>query len=91
VTVNLLLVDKGAWTRSRAERPHLPEVPSANNYYGEPVWSRRIGALMPPKRDHWWTITGPGDTPTAAAEVVAAIREFGLPALLARRTAVSNS
>ncbi|MGK5742328.1 DUF4304 domain-containing protein [Micromonospora sp. URMC 103] len=33
-TVNLLLVDKGAWTRSREERPHLPETPSANTYYG---------------------------------------------------------
>lgn len=90
-TVNLLVSDKDAWTRSRDERPYLPEVPSPNVSYGQPVWWERIGALMPSGRDQWWTITNPRVASNVALEVVAAVRDFALPALIAQRAAASGS
>jgi hypothetical protein len=41
----------------------------------------RIGHLLPQQADHWWTIGNDDDVPEVAAEVVAALRDFGLPYL----------
>ncbi|MEU4712885.1 DUF4304 domain-containing protein [Micromonospora purpureochromogenes] len=90
-TVNLLVADKDAWTGSRDEKHYLPEVPSPNISYGQPFWWERIGALMPSGRDHWWTITDPLVASNVALEVVAAVRKFALPALIAQRDATSGS
>ncbi|MEA3106281.1 MAG: hypothetical protein QOI88_886 [Gammaproteobacteria bacterium] len=41
----------------------------------------RIGHLLPQQADHWWSIGNDDDVPKVAAEVVAALRDFGLPYL----------
>jgi hypothetical protein len=85
-TVNLAVVNKEAWARARIERPHLPEVPLPNIGYGEPTWQQRLGFLMPSAFDRWWVITNHRNAPKVAGKAVAAIREYGLPELLRRRT-----
>jgi hypothetical protein len=52
-------------------------------------WETRIGRVMPDGEDHWWHFFIADDGRTVAEEVVAAIREYALPALqreLHRRT-----
>jgi hypothetical protein len=41
----------------------------------------RIGHLLPQQADHWWSIANDEDVPKVAAEVVSALRDFGLPYL----------
>jgi hypothetical protein len=41
----------------------------------------RIGHLLPQQADHWWSIGNDDDVPKVASEVVAALRDFGLPYL----------
>jgi Domain of unknown function (DUF4304) len=41
----------------------------------------RIGHLLPQRADHWWSITGKGDAPQVAAQVAAALSDYGLPYL----------
>lgn len=41
----------------------------------------RIGHLLPQQSDQWWSIASEGDVPKVAAEVVAALRDYGLPYL----------
>jgi hypothetical protein len=41
----------------------------------------RIGHLLPQQADHWWSIANDEDVPKVASEVVAALRDFGLPYL----------
>jgi hypothetical protein len=41
----------------------------------------RIGHLLPQQADHWWSIENEGDVTKVAAEVKAALRDYGLPYL----------
>jgi hypothetical protein len=45
------------------------------------VWERRIGFVLPFNDGHWWN--DPPDEPTAplAHEIVAAVRDYALPAM----------
>jgi hypothetical protein len=50
---------------------------------GDGYWDDRIGAVMPARRDTWWTLrTGQPIEPVAAA-ALAAIRSYGWPAIQA--------
>ena len=80
-TVNLSAVPKHVWESRRREQPHLPVRPTPGTYYGEFVWSRRLGHLMPVDKDVWWDLDGEHDPKVAASGVVAAIGAYGLPAL----------
>jgi len=41
----------------------------------------RIGYLLQEQADYWWTISTANDVPAVAAELVAAMRDYGLPYL----------
>jgi Domain of unknown function (DUF4304) len=41
----------------------------------------RIGHLLPEQADHWWAIRTANDVPAVSAELVAAMRDYGLPYL----------
>jgi uncharacterized protein DUF4304 len=89
-TVNLTVVRRDIWARAHAAWPsQLSERPAANMDSGalipevdrDKYWHQRIGTLMPKKRDHWWEITSTVDPEAIGRDVVAAIRDFALPAL----------
>ncbi len=83
-TVNLQVVSRSDWQAARSQRGYLPERPAANTTYGRLVWWQRLGELLPVGRDVWWKV-GPGtDLPALASEVLAAIRDYGLPAMRAQ-------
>jgi hypothetical protein len=50
---------------------------------GDGYWHERIGAVMPARRDTWWTLQTGQPIETVAAEVLAAIRSYGWPAIQA--------
>ena len=83
-TINLTVVSKATWAAERASLPHLPERPAPNTRYGTFAWHRRIGLLMPLRRDHWWTVTATTELANLAAEVVRAVHVSGLPAIRAQ-------
>jgi hypothetical protein len=83
-TVNVSVGEKAAWEDARKAQSWLPERPNANVLSG-PVWSQRIGLLMPELEDHWWTVSDdPLTAERAAAEVLGAIRDYAWPAIRAR-------
>ena len=80
-TVNLLVASRKLWAEKHAADPDLyPERPDASALRVEFWWSR-LGELLPDRTDRWWAITPDRLTSPVAAEVVAAIREHGLPAM----------
>ncbi len=84
-TVNLAAVDKLEWEQARTERLWLPAWPSGNSRY--PVGTVvRLGLVMPEQVDRWWSVSTAGDATRVGAEVVASIRNFGVPWLRARLT-----
>lgn len=79
-TVNVSVVEKGAWDEERARHPDLGgERPAPNTTYGPPAWTERIGFLLPTRKDLWWSVKAGASTTRSAGEVVAAIREYALP------------
>ena len=56
-TMNITVADKSAWEAARSARPHLPTKPAPNTFYGDYVWQRRIGKLLPGSEDKWWTLS----------------------------------
>jgi hypothetical protein len=86
-TINLTVVGREEWVAARSTKPYLPERPSPGTFYGNWVWGRRIGELMPSAQDHWWWFTPGTDLDSLTTEVIAMIREYGLPAMRARLAA----
>lgn len=84
-TVNVGSVARQAWKQFREERPHLPEHPSPNIFYGGPVWQQRIGPLTPEGDDLWWWLEADSRPQDAAAAVLDAIERYAIPALHERR------
>ena len=68
VTVNL-----GVWVPA-LEGDVKPDLWSAH-------WRSRLGHLMPEKRDVWWDVASDDEASRTAFKIVAAVRNFGLPAL----------
>ena len=82
-TINLLACGHSDWTALVERNPHYGPNPILGAHYGEPVWSERIGFLMPEPHDHWWHVLDDTDTEALGDEVIAVLREYGVPALLA--------
>ncbi len=80
-TINLTVVGKTVWETLREERSYLPASPSGNTRFGQGVWQSRIGKLMPGGLDYWWKLELSTDPETLAAEVLASISGFALPAM----------
>ena len=80
-TVNVTIADRSSWEAARTVRPYLPKKPAPNTFYGDYIWQRRIGALMPSGEDTWWTISAGDDWRPVAEEVLGAVRTHALPEL----------
>ena len=87
-TINLNVASRARWEEARLTRPYLGARPSPNTLYTAPAiamddyaWSRRIGDVLPGGADRWWKVTPSSDTRLIADEVVAAIRNYALPAM----------
>ena len=86
-TVNLQVQPRDAWARAYNERPWMGVKPSPNTIAGvEGGWWSRIGQLLPDAEDHWWWIEPDRPTEPVADEVIAAIRDYGLPEMRRRMT-----
>jgi hypothetical protein len=84
-TVNVTVADKSLWEAARAMKPHLPKKPAPNTFYGDFIWQRRIGTLMPGGEDTWWTISAGDNWRHVADAVLAAVTEYALPELQKRQ------
>jgi hypothetical protein len=82
-TINLLACSHADWTALVAARPHYGPKPILGAHYEDPVWSMRIGHLMPEPHDHWWQVLDDTDTEALADEVLGVLEEYGVPALRA--------
>ena len=80
--MNLTAGSKAVWNEARTERTYLPERPAPNTVYGSFIWQSRIGKLLPGGQDRWWSVGPQTDLDVLALDVVAAIRDHGVPALM---------
>lgn len=83
-TLNLTVASKAAWKEARNDRPHLPDRPSANTYYGDYVWQSRISALNRDGADgteKWWRVKAGRDTARVAADVISVLERDAVPAM----------
>jgi hypothetical protein len=91
-TVNMTVVGRAVWESAFAEYPGLGEKPGAN-WSPAPIfrslwssggyWHRRIGELTG-AGETWWDVRASDDTARAADEVIAAIRDYAMPAMTSR-------
>ena len=79
-TVNVYVVSKSDWDSERLKRSYYPEKPSATVHWAV-GWNSRIGDVLPIKKDYWWSLNGGADLQKLAEEVIAAIRDFAIPAM----------
>ena len=79
--VNVSVVNRLVWQEWERPRPAKP--PSPNTSYGEPVWWQRIGRFLPGDGDVWWTVSDDTNVEGLANEVVRAISDAALPAMVA--------
>ena len=82
-TVNLIVATKEEWASAYELRPYIGKKPAANTLTGVGWWDR-IGSVMPRRGKGTWTVPSTGSTEHVAGEVVAAIRDYALPAMRAR-------
>lgn len=87
-TLNLTVVSRNAWARAFESHPWIGAKPSPNVevLMADGEWHSRIGQLLPSRSDHWWWVEPDRPTEPVAREVVEAIRDVGLPAMLERMT-----
>ena len=81
-TVNASVIPRLIWSEARVEKSHLPAIPSASILYGSLFWQKRIGKLLPAGEDKWWLLHAGQDATVVADEVLVAIRDLALPAML---------
>lgn len=79
-TLALGVVPTDEWTAQRRVRPYLPRA------YAKPQWRERIGDVVlvdtgTPIGDLWWQVDAGKPFGALTREVLAAVREFALPAL----------
>jgi hypothetical protein len=86
-TVNLKVVAKAAWQSTFEQKPYIGAKPTANIGSAGDEWWERIGLLMPEHNDRWWELIRDRPTDRVAAEVLAAIDAYGLPAMRERMAA----
>ena len=80
-TINVLVVQRAVWEKTRTEKSHLPPRPTANTFCGTFVWQHRIGDLPPGSEDLWWRVAAGADTDELAAAVLWAVKDYALPAM----------
>ena len=88
-TANMTVVSRDEWSASTDEYPGLSRRPGANwspapiftRVWETGYWHSRIGMVMPERLDTWWEVVAGDETARVAEEVIAAIREYGLPAM----------
>ena len=85
-TVNVTIADKTSWEAARTVEPHLPKKPAPNTLYGDYIWHRRIGKLMPSGEDTWWTLSAGDNWLPVAEAVLDAVTTYALPELRNRDT-----
>jgi hypothetical protein len=89
-TINLTVAKKADWDRIRTQKLWYPARPPANSSNGmPPAQVIRIGSLVPispSMQDRWWTITHENTHDRVADEVIAAVRDHGIPWLKSRIT-----
>jgi Domain of unknown function (DUF4304) len=86
-TVNVQVAPKEEWAKAAREKPWLGSRPSPNVVGASYVpggWSERIGLLLPVRTYRWWWVEPDRLTEPVAREVVAAIRDHGLPEMKRR-------
>ena len=84
-TINLFVVTKNEWDRVRAAKSYYPAKPTSSTFWSE-GWHRRIGRLMPEKKDHWWTLAADTDLASLSREIVDTIMKCALPAMQEQMT-----
>jgi hypothetical protein len=67
--------------KGSVQKSYLPAKPSASILYGSLFWQKRIGKLLPAGEDKWWLVHAGHDAKVVGDEVLAAIRDFALPAM----------
>jgi hypothetical protein len=81
-TLNVLVVANKEWD-AYAARTGDTDPPNPN--YMSPVgWWTRLGLLVPGNQDRWWTVWAGFPTDEVARDVVATVRDYGLPAMQER-------
>jgi hypothetical protein len=87
-TINLTVANKAAWDVMRTQKLWYPARPPANSSSGmSPAEDIRIGSLIPVSatmHDRWWTIDDEHTSDEVADEVIAAVRDHGIPWLKSR-------
>ena len=86
-TVNVLVAARKVWDAQRKERTHLPARPTANRLWGDFVWQRRIGRLLPAGEDLWWQVDAGTPLDQLAHTVLSAVEDYALPAVRAQTSA----
>ncbi|MCG8485348.1 MAG: DUF4304 domain-containing protein [Clostridia bacterium] len=86
-TINIFVISKEKWAKTREISSHLPEKPSSktNLVTG---WSKRIGELLPKAEDHWWTFDKKTEKDQLVSELLEAIEKYSLPQI---KTQIDNA
>ncbi|GIH22302.1 hypothetical protein Aph01nite_06120 [Acrocarpospora phusangensis] len=79
-TINLSVVSKELWEQQRPGR-WLPERPAPSTFYGQWVWQRRIGQLIPGGSDHWWDVGTTLDR-AVVSDLLDGLRNYAFPAMM---------
>lgn len=87
-TANVAFYSGRDWQEARSRNGWLPAAPTATSHYAVGTelqgGSQRVGYLMDPPHDHWWTVQTEDEIPAVADHVVAVVRDAVLPQLRAR-------
>jgi hypothetical protein len=83
LTVNVSFNTHDAWEQFRAQEPELSAKPTAQDE-APGGWQERVGYLLDPPHDHWWTIRSEEDVEAVADHVTAILRSAVVPQLMAR-------
>ena len=83
-TANVTVVRRDVWDEARREYSYLPKQPAPNIFYGTYAWQKRIGDVVPERREKIWRVEPDRPIEPVAEEFVTAIRDHALPAMQKR-------
>jgi Domain of unknown function (DUF4304) len=81
LTVSLQVVRRDTWRRAHLAHSYVKARPRPNVITGAFAWHTGLGSLMPTSRDPWWSLRPSDDLEALAEDVVAAVRDYALPAM----------
>jgi hypothetical protein len=86
--INLFVVAKDVWEECRLVSPHWGDKPAANYHYGRFDDQRFLNVRIevPPangarSKETWWSVDAGSSIRPIAARVLAAIRDYAVPAI----------